>query len=373
MYATIQGCNSAATVSGEKYVGGILGCGNYSTVRNSLYLGNSVSSTDDSYLGAIAGSDFQATFENNYYTAYGLGGVGSSSSATGTDKAGAQFAVSSTSKPEAITGDATATYGTGSYTGITAYANGLLYNGRYYWHEELSSFELDNSASNSSIIYENSGNRFNVILSGRTLYKDGKWNTICLPFDVTIADSPLAGASVKKLISSDSNLTNGTLTLNFEDETTTMIAGTPYIIKWASGSNIMNPVFTNVTINKTMNDVATNDGKVVFKGNYDAQNFNAENSSILFLGAENTLYWPKSGAKIGACRAYFEITDGTSVRAFRLNFGDGEETLGISDATRLNDKGQMTNDGWYNLNGVKVEKPVRKGLYIQNGKKVVIK
>ncbi len=63
-----------------------------------------------------------------------------------------------------------------------------------------------------------------MTLADRTLYKDGAWNTICLPFDVTIADSPLAGATVMKLISSTSHLTNGTLTLNFEDETTTMTA-----------------------------------------------------------------------------------------------------------------------------------------------------
>jgi hypothetical protein len=28
---------------------------------------------------------------------------------------------------------------------------------------------------------------------------------------------------------------------------------------------------------------------------------------------------------------------------------------------------------WYTVNGVKVENPVRKGLYILNGRKVVIK
>ena len=48
------------------------------------------------------------------------------------------------------------------------------------------------------------------------------------------------------------------------------------------------------------------------------------------------------------------------------------ETTEISDALRLNDKGQMTNDNFYDLQGRKIEKPT-KGLYIHNGKKVVIK
>ena len=38
-----------------------------------------------------------------------------------------------------------------------------------------------------------------MTLTNRTLYKDGEWNTICLPFslDATqLAESPLAGASI---------------------------------------------------------------------------------------------------------------------------------------------------------------------------------
>ncbi|MBP5742563.1 MAG: hypothetical protein J6W49_03875, partial [Paludibacteraceae bacterium] len=64
----------------------------------------------------------------------------------------------------------------------------------------------------------------------------------------------------------------------------------------------------------------------------------------------------------------------------------GEET-GISEAAPLNDKGQMTNDKWYTLDGVKLDgKPTKRsaegrllptgrktGLYIHGGKKVVIK
>lgn len=29
-----------------------------------------------------------------------------------------------------------------------------------------------------------------VALSGRTLYKDGSWNTLCLPFNVTLSGNP---------------------------------------------------------------------------------------------------------------------------------------------------------------------------------------
>ena len=45
---------------------------------------------------------------------------------------------------------------------------------------------------------------------------------------------------------------------------------------------------------------------------------------------------------------------------------------GISEALPLNDNGEMTNDNVYDLQGRRVTKPTR-GLYIVNGRKVVIK
>ncbi|MCR4921803.1 MAG: hypothetical protein K5945_08905 [Bacteroidaceae bacterium] len=68
-----------------------------------------------------------------------------------------------------------------------------------------------------------------------------------------------------------------------------------------------------------MHNVATSDGTVTFKGSYDAQSFVAENKNILFLGDGNTLYYPQNGASIGACRAYFEVADGSNIKAFKLN------------------------------------------------------
>ena len=109
---------------------------------------------------------------------------------------------------------------------------------------------------------------------------------------------------------------------------------------------------------------------VSFKGTYSPIVWDTENKSILFVGENTTLYYPKSGAFVNACRAYFELSDDSQAREFVMNFED--DATGISDALRLNDKGQMTNDNFYDLQGRKIEKPT-KGLYIHNGKKVIIK
>jgi len=79
-----------------------------------------------------------------------------------------------------------------------------------------------------------------------------------------------------------------------------------------------------------------------------------------------------AGASIGACRAYFKISDGTPVRAFNLNFGDDTET-GIGSINGLTPDPSLLRRGEiYNISGQRLSKP-QKGINIINGKKVVIK
>ena len=241
----------------------------------------------------------------------------------------------------------------------------------------LTALPLDDTDDNTAAIDKcNGATSLDITLQGRTLYKDGSWNTLFLPFtvDLTAEGCPLAGATVKKLTSSTSHLTGSTLTLNFEDETTTMTAGTPYIIKWTSGSNIVNPVFQGVTVDNTMHNVGFTGGS--FRGTYSPVSRDVEDQSILFLGANNQLYWPdgKATTTIGACRAYFQLDDGQLyARQFVLNFGDGDAS-GIETMEEMSDVRCKMSDVWYSLDGRKLDgKPVQRGLYINNGRKVVIK
>ena len=75
---------------------------------------------------------------------------------------------------------------------------------------------------------------FDVMLVRRTLYKDGSWNTLCLPFSLSAAQVATVLENPTKLMtlnSTTSNLTDGTLTLNFTDATG-IEAGQPYLVKW---------------------------------------------------------------------------------------------------------------------------------------------
>ena len=240
---------------------------------------------------------------------------------------------------------------------------------------------LANNADNSSVLTTYHGRTCDIVLTDRTLYKDGEWNTLCLPFDVTIAGSVLDGDNVDVRTLGSSEFSNGVLTLNFTDEggVTQLEAGTPYIIKWDKAEgydaadpdtrDLKNPVFTGVTINKTMNNIPTD--YVDFKGTYEPMAFDTENKSILLVGGNN-LYWPQAGASIKACRAYFQLNDVNGVREFHLNFGE-EKTTGIS-LTPDPSRGGEGSSYWYSLDGRKLnEKPTTKGIYVNRGRKIVIK
>ncbi len=100
---------------------------------------------------------------------------------------------------------------------------------------------LDEYEYNSQRIKDANGQTRNVTFSGRTIYSDGDWNTLCLPFSMDasqIATSPLAGYTIKSLDGTQSNLDgNGKLTLRF-NTATTIEAGKPYIVKWPVGFTI---------------------------------------------------------------------------------------------------------------------------------------
>ena len=287
-----------------------------------------------------------------------------------------------------------------SVTETTATLSGLATNNGYEyriqsvkdgntsdWSEtgEFALLTLQDEADNNSLIYNNTGRLAHVTLSRRTLFKDGYWNTLCLPFSLNatqLASAQMDNADIRTL--DNAAFSGSTLTLNFADKSA-ITAGTPYIIKWeGDGSkNLQNPVFANVTIDKTMHDVPCNlgDGNAVtFKGTYKKLAYTEDTPSILFLGDESTLYYPKANASIGAQRAYFELTGITAgkpasiggIRAYVLNYGN--ETTGIRSIENGKLKIENEADAWYSLDGRKLNgKPTRKGLYIHNGNKVVIK
>ena len=243
---------------------------------------------------------------------------------------------------------------------------------------------LSNEGGNYTILEETSSDKaLDVVIEGRTLYKDGSWNTICLPFDVGYFDRTIfEDATVMTLGSSTFDSETGTLSLNFVQKTS-IEPGYPYLVKWNGGDDIVDPTFTNVHIylsTPSQQPKFPGDEDIaVFKGCFDPYSLTAGDTNTLYLGADNTLYYAdeSSSVTIGAFRGYFELnlpeteTEPSNIKAFVLNFDD--ETTSIEEITSPSNLSNPSNS-FITLDGRRLNaQPTSAGLYIINGKKVIIK
>ena len=245
--------------------------------------------------------------------------------------------------------------------------------------------------SNKHTLANYNGQKVNASFPDRVLYKDGDWNTICLPFDVTVAGSPLDGDGVTVKTLKGASLENGTLALTFtEGSETELKAGVPYLIKWEKpdpyvafnyehpelASDLYAPTFKNVTLDIILKPVVVTD-LIAFDGTYTSWEYKQDSPSVLLMGAENNLYYPQYYSYLNCFRAYFQLLGGIkaidpglggSIKSMVIDFGEEETDIETVDS------GQLTDDSWYTLSGVKLNgKPATKGVYLFNGKKIVIK
>ena len=251
----------------------------------------------------------------------------------------------------------------------------------------------DNTDDINSII-TNYDSKADVTLADRTLYKDGNWNTLCLPFSLSAAqiaaNAHFAGATLMTMDVTEKNgfdAEDGTLYLCFKSATA-IEAGVPYLVKWEKATDyegneanydINNPVFENVNLsNSTAQTLASETAgleTIQMVGTYSPVSVTANDKSILFLGDANTLYYSSTDRQIRSCRAYFSVPyinghAAAKARSFVLNFG-GNETTGILEVSENN---EVKDDIWYSLDGVRLNgKPTQRGMYINKGKKILIK
>ncbi len=218
----------------------------------------------------------------------------------------------------------------------------------------------------------------------RTL-KANEWSTICLPFALNATNLKAAfGDDVEVAVLKSEN--NGyqvekdgdqIIGLNVEFTSSSVIrANTPYIIKV---SKDMTEFSTNVKIQAPTSveqKIEVEDGETLemvtyatMTGTYTAGTVVPKNSLFLSEG----MFWYSTGlTKMKAFRVYFtfkDILSSVESAGSRIKFfvTDGDQ------ATEIQIPELMPNDGeYYNLNGLRVETPA-KGIYIKDGKKVVVK
>lgn len=192
-----------------------------------------------------------------------------------------------------------------------------------------------------------------------------QWNTFCVPFTISadvIAEKFGAGTLVYTFGSMNGNV------MNFK-ASTIIEAGKPYIVKPAN--TVVNPTFTGVNIEASA-PVKSGENGFFMQGTYGAKTDLLDDGTNLFLGEGDKFYKPAKGStKMKGMRAFFIVPQGTNFAALRANI-DGATTA-IDELTTVVE--QPTDNRIYNLQGQFVGTSFEglHGVYVQNGKKVLVK
>ena len=192
-----------------------------------------------------------------------------------------------------------------------------------------------------------------------------QWNTFCVPFTISadvIAEKFGAGTLVYTFGSMNGNV------MNFK-ASTIIEAGKPYIVKPAN--TVVNPTFTGVNIVES-DPVKLGENGFFMQGTYGAKTDLLDDGTNLFLGEGDKFYKPAKGStKMKGMRAFFIVPQGTNFAALRANI-DGATTA-IDELTTVVE--QPTDNRIYNLQGQFVGTSFEglHGVYVQNGKKVLVK
>ena len=252
---------------------------------------------------------------------------------------------------------------------------------------ENSTFDIDVTApadpwvtldENSTTLPEASDGETEIKVK-RTI-KANQWNTICFPFAMTAAQVYEAfGEDVQVAEFTEYESTDDFASINvifdevYKFDRYGLMANIPYIIKPTSNisefmvTSVLEPdeesAFTEYAVGRGSNKevYGTYRGTLKAGGKVPA--------NCLFLNGGK--FWYSTGqSNIKAFRGYFEFVDGlasleTAASKVKMIFRD--ETTGIKDVIV-----KTANDDMYDLQGRRIVNP-DKGVFIKNGKKVVIK
>ena len=278
----------------------------------------------------------------------------------------------------------------------------------YFYDMHYYTIELKDGQDNQATLDKFKGKTVNVNLN-RTLsakkQADGTWKSqtwlVCLPYDFNLPESVVKGeeADVYKLHKID----NEKKEFIFTNEFPSLTAGEPYLIVVKKGEFGLSADGVEI-ISEPKEGTAVYDAamsKVVgrFKGTF--KTFTAEEgikaNAYGLKGGKFTRYrndyagWEKRG--VNTFRCYFSFDEPTNIDEYTIKFvrtengdmeteevtdfpsewfedeeGSSDDPTGISSVRVVGSDTRL-----YDLQGRRVEGQPAKGLYISNGKKVIIK
>ena len=229
-------------------------------------------------------------------------------------------------------------------------------------------YTLDETKTDNVIeTYENA----NVTLQ-RTL-EASHWNSFCVPFALNKDQVTQYFGEGTQLRTYEGRCENNIVYFATVEN---IEAGKPYIMK-PGNAVVKNPTFEGVSmvatgLDENGNPQAVGDASTVqMKGIYNHVTLVQDKTNI-YIGAGNKFYYPADAeaCQMNGLRAYFIVPEGTDIKKLRANLDGATTSLGEIFDT------EESNTPVYNLQGQCVGNSLstlKSGIYVQNGKKVVVK
>ena len=246
------------------------------------------------------------------------------------------------------------------------------------------------------------------IMFGPMTLNAKEWYAMVLPFNTTPAElvQKLGEYVVVNKLSSSKLGSEGQAVINFSMEWDEIKAGEPFVIKASKEINLQGKTFEARKIFAEFQEKSTD--KATFKGNYetgkmvwlnhnldgteaadkhyrwlshtgaakykvDADGNIVPNGTYTGDGANNWKTAESAPHYLAPMEAYLELTsDVAYARIFVEDFENGVTAIKSLSADEVN--GLKIAEGWYTIDGIRLQSaPTQKGIYINNGKKVVVK
>ena len=194
----------------------------------------------------------------------------------------------------------------------------------------------------------------------RTLKEGTSWATLCLPFEVSLADQNFRAF---KLLSADET----TNTVELKEIETSIAAGTPVIIKMKEGQTALNFSVANKEIANNVKTAATVDGSYQLQGLYTKKVFDKDADDNCYIVKGNKLMNPTkllentSTTQVGSMpfRAYMVDNTSSSAGAKMFSIAIGDSTTAIDSLNTIADDNAI----YYDLQGNRLSAP-QKGINI---------
>lgn len=207
----------------------------------------------------------------------------------------------------------------------------------------------------------------NVTVSLVRTLDNSDWNTFCVPFDIS-------EEQVKAVFGEGTKITEFTSADQVQarmifSNAQSIKAGVPYFIK-PGKAEVKNPSFEGVTIVEGEPKTITNNSNYSFVGVYSPYKMKTDGTE-LFIGAGGSLVAPAEESNtINGMRAFIRLSSKAVIKP-SIDI-DGNGTTGIS----IIENDTTSNGNVYDINGRlagKNKQGLKKGIYIVNGKKIIIK